>query len=234
VDGTNGDTYLKSVTARFLHTQLAVKGEIVDVDRDGKGRTVMLEAVSQDARVEDLIHLTSKGKDPVITGPVTLKTKIDIPQGNGDVIERLKSTGQFEISDAQFPNPSLQGKVDTFSRKGQGQPKNMEINDVASKMGGNFRVGESAIYFSNLNFGVPGASINLIGSYNLESGALNFHGKLMLQAKPSQTTTGVKSFFLRALDPFFKGKNGGTEVAFKITGTKDKPSFGLDHGRASD
>jgi hypothetical protein len=38
---------------------------------------------------------------------------------------------------------------------------------------------------------------------------------------------------LKALDPFFKGKNAGTVLAIKITGTKDKPEFGLDHGAPS-
>jgi hypothetical protein len=52
-----------------------------------------------------------------------------------------------------------------------------------------------------------------------------------LDAKLSQTTTGVKSFLLKAVDPFFKGKNGGTDIPFKITGTKDHPVFGLDRHR---
>jgi hypothetical protein len=52
-------------------------------------------------------------------------------------------------------------------------------------------------------------------------------------AKLSQTTTGPKSFFLKALDPFFKGKNAGTILAIKITGTKDRPAFGLDRDAAS-
>jgi hypothetical protein len=57
---------------------------------------------------------------------------------------------------------------------------------------------------------------------------MNFRGKLKMKAKLSQTTTGVKSFFLKAVDPFFKGKGAGTVIPIKITGTKDSPSFGLD------
>ena len=55
----------------------------------------------------------------------------------------------------------------------------------------------------------------------------------MMKAKLSQTTTGAKSFFLKAIDPFFKGKNAGTVLAIKITGTKDSPPVGLDRGGAS-
>jgi len=76
---------------------------------------------------------------------------------------------------------------------------------------------------------VPGALLNLSGTYNLDSGGLDLHRKLMFRAKLSQMTTGVKSFFVKALDPFFKGKNAGTVLQIKIAGTKDNPTFGLDH-----
>jgi len=234
VDGSNGNTYLKNVTARFLHTNLAVSGKIVDVGRDTKGRTIELDAVSQDARVEDLIRLATKGKEPVMTGSVNLKTRIDIPEGSGDLIDRLKIAGQFGIGKAKFTKPAVQAKIDTLSRKGQGHPKDMNINDVVSELKGNFRVSDDVAHFSKLNFEVPGASINLAGTYNLNDAALDFHGKLMLQAKPSQTMTGAKSFFLKAVDPFFKGKGAGTVLAIKITGTKNNPAFGRDRGHASD
>jgi hypothetical protein len=109
----------------------------------------------------------------------------------------------------------------------------MDINNVVSEMRGNFQMNDDVVTFSNLSFNVGGASLNLSGTYNLDTGGLDFHGKLMLRAKLSQTTTGVKSFFLKALDPFFKGKNAGTVLQIKITGTKDNPTFGLDHGRES-
>jgi hypothetical protein len=83
--------------------------------------------------------------------------------------------------------------------------------------------------FSSLQFDVAGASVQLTGSYRLRSGELDFHGILRLQAKLSQTTTGVKSFFLKAVDPMFKGKGAGTVLRIQITGTREKPSFGLDH-----
>jgi hypothetical protein len=234
VDGTNGNTYLKSVTARFLHTTLSVSGQVVDVDRNIKGRTIVLDATSQNARVEDMITLAAKGNEPVMTGSISLKTKIDIPEGNGDLIERLKITGQFGIGEVQFTSSEVQGKIDSLSRRGRREPKDMDITDVASALRGNFRVAGAVLHFSNLNFSVAGAGVNLAGTYNLDSGELDFRGKLILQAKLSQTTTGAKSFFLKALDPFFKGKKAGTVVPIKITGTKDKPSFGLDLGHASD
>jgi hypothetical protein len=79
-----------------------------------------------------------------------------------------------------------------------------------------------------LDFGVTGASLRLAGNYNLDSGALDFRGKLRLEAKLSKMVTGKKAFFLKPLDPFFKGPGAGTVLPVKITGTKDHPSYGLD------
>lgn len=233
VDGTNGNTYLKSVMARFQHTTLAVSGKVVDVNREAKGRTIVLDAVSHDARVEDLIRLAVKTDQPVMTGSARLSVKINIPEGNSDLIDRLKLKGRFRVGEAQFTSPEVQGKIDTLSRKGQGQPKNMDINSVTSEMTGAFQMNDGVVTFSNLSFGVAGASLNLSGTYNLDSGGLDFHGKLMLHAKLSQTTTGAKSFFLKALDPFFKDRNAGTVLQIKIAGTKDNPTFGLDRGSDS-
>jgi hypothetical protein len=228
VDGTNGNTYLNEVDAHFLHTTLHVKGEVVDLNKQIKSRTIRLNAVSDDARIEDLLLLAVKSEPPVMSGTASLKADIDIPEGNEDLIERLKIDGQFGVGEAKFSSSSVQGKIDSLSRRGQGKPKDMEIEDVASELQGSFKVANSRVNFSDLSFGVPGASISLIGNYNMDNGALDFRGKLRLKAKLSQTTTGVKSFFLKAVDPFFKKNGAGTEIPIKITGTKDHPSFGPD------
>jgi hypothetical protein len=230
VDGTNGDVILKSVVAKFLHTTLAVNGKIVDVNKDIKGRTIYLNASSDSARIEDLLHLVVNSDEPLMTGSANLKATIDIPEGDGDLLERMKLAGQFGVGHAQFTSATVQGKVDTLSRKGQGKPKDMDISEVASDLRGNFKFADGVATFSNLSFAVQGASLHLDGTYNLDSTAMDFHGDLLLQAKLSQTTTGAKSFFLKAADPFFKGKNGGTDLHIRITGTKDHPTFGLDKG----
>jgi len=233
VDGTNGDVILKSVVAKFLHTTLAVNGKIVDVSKDIKGRTIYLNASSDNARIEDLLRLAVNSDEPLMTGSANLKTTIDIPEGEDDLLDRMKLTGQFGVGHAQFTSATVQEKVDTLSRKGQGKPKDTDISEVASDLRGNFRFAAGVVTFSNLSFAVQGASLHLDGTYNIDSTAMDFHGDLLLQAKLSQTTTGAKSFFLKAADPFFKGKNGGTDLHIKITGTKDHPTFGLDKGGGS-
>jgi hypothetical protein len=230
VDGTNGNTYLNSVIAQFLHTTLDVKGEIVDENREVKGRTIVLYATSEKGRVEDLLRLAVNSDRPVMTGAATLTAKIDIPEGTADLLDRLKLDGQVGVVNQKFSSQAVQEKVDTLSRKGQGKPNDTGIDDAESDLIGNFHVEKGIVTFSNLSFHVTGATIHLNGTYNIESGQLDFYGHLLLQAKLSQTTTGVKSFFLKAVDPFFKGQKAGTDLPIKITGTKDHPSFGLDLG----
>jgi hypothetical protein len=87
-------------------------------------------------------------------------------------------------------------------------------------------VNDGIVTFSHLNFGVPGALLNLSGTYNLDSGGLDHHGKLMLRTKLSQTTTGVKSFFLKALDPFFKGKDAVPYCRSRLQEQKTIPRSG--------
>ena len=78
---------------------------------------------------------------------------------------------------------------------------------------------------------MPGAALTLNGNYGLLDEHLDFHGTVQLDAKISETTTGFKSFLLKAVDPFFKGKKAGALIPIKITGTREQPAFGLDFGR---
>jgi hypothetical protein len=82
--------------------------------------------------------------------------------------------------------------------------------------------------FSDLSFGVPGAQARLYGTYNLVNENIDLHGRMRVDTKISKTETGMKSFLLKALDPFFKKKKKGEVVPVHITGTYQHPRFGLD------
>jgi hypothetical protein len=218
---------LKNVTAKLGQSTIVTHGEIVDVNPMVKGRTIVLDATSEDAHVEDLLMLAAKTDKPVMRGTAWLTAKILIPESNDDLVDRLILDSQFGVGKIHFTNPNVQGKVDALSRKGQGHP-NEDLSNAVSDLSGKFKVRKATVSFSDLRFRVEGASINLAGDYDMDSGQLNFRGKLRLEAKLSQTMTGVKSLFLKPLNSFFKGKNAGTELPIKITGTEDHPSFGLD------
>ena len=233
VDGTNGNVILNRILAKLRNSTLHVKGEVVDMEKDVKGRTIRLDAVSSDARIEDLLWLAVKSDEPVMTGSATLKAHIEIAEADTDILQRLTIHGQFGVGNAEFTSSTVQGKIDSFSKRAQGEPKATDLGTAVSALKGRFDVDKGLITFSELSFAVTGASVQLAGTYQMTSGEMNFHGKLQMDAKLSQTTTGVKSFFLKTVDPFFKGKHGGTEIPIRITGTKDHPSFGLDlhHGK---
>jgi hypothetical protein len=228
VDGTNGNTALTSVTARFLHTVIETHGAVVDIYPTVKGRTIILEATSNRARVEDLLALAVKSDRPVMTGTASLQTKILIPETDEDLVDRLQLEGQFGLGQVKFPNPATQEKVDTLSRKGQGRPQDADISEEVSDFRGRFTVSNAEARFSDLEFAVEGASVSLKGSYNLDSGELDFLGHLEMDAKLSQTVSGWKSVVLKPFDRFFRGPNGGTQIPIKITGTRENPSFGTD------
>jgi hypothetical protein len=131
------------------------------------------------------------------------------------------------VGGAEFTSPVVSAKIAGLSRKAQGQPGNEDAGNSVSELKGNFLLDRGVITFRGLSFSVVGADVGLDGTYDLDHEALDFHGKLKMQAKLSQTMTGFKSFFLKPFDPFFR-KNGATVLPIKITGTRDHPAFGLD------
>jgi hypothetical protein len=226
VDGTNGNTLLHPVTAHLLNTVIVAQGGVVK-SKDNKGKEITLDVTVDKGRLEDLLRLAVKTTQPPLTGALNFHTKFDLPPGKGDLADRLNLNGKFDVKQAQFTSPEVTAKIETLSRRGQGQPENKDAGSSVSQLKGDFVLDNGVITFRGLTFSVTGAEVALNGKYGLEKEDLDFYGKLRMQAKISQTTTGAKSFMLKAVDPFFR-KNGLTEVPIKITGQRDHPSFGLD------
>ena len=92
---------------------------------------------------------------------------------------------------------------------------------------------DEAITFSTLAFAIPGAAVNIGGSFDMGADMLDFHGALMLDAKVSQTQTGWKRWVLRPVDPFFSKRGAGTFLHIKVVGSAKDPQFGPDPGGSS-
>jgi len=232
VDGTNGNTILHPVQAHFLNSYFTAAGPIIKT-KEMAGRHITLDVDFYKGRIEDLMKLAVKGDKPLMTGNMKFKAKFDLPSGkdeNGDVTERINLKGGFGIAGAEFTSPEVKSKLETFSRKAQGKPDDVDAGSDVSQLKGRFVMDNGTIDVRNLNFTITGANVQLDGTYGLKSEAMDFHGTLRMDAKISQTMTGVKSFFLKAVDPFFR-KNGKTELPIKISGTREQPSFGLDFHR---
>lgn len=236
VDGTDGDTYLEPVNAKFLHSSFTAKGKVVRM-KNPSGHDIELSVVMQHARVEDLLKLGVKTDPPVMSGEVSMNTKLSLQPGPDDVAERLKLNGSFEIPAGVFSNAKVQERIDSLSLRSQGEPKLAKehaVVGVPSDLAGTFRLDRGLLTFDHLHFAVPGTHADLDGQYSLDGQVFDFHGTLRLEAKVSQMTTGWKSILLKPVDPFFSKNGAGTEVPFKVTGTHSAPRFGLDFGYDKD
>ena len=233
IDGTSGDTYLQPVEATLLNTSFTATGSVVR-SVDPPGHHISLDADIPGGKIDDLLRLAVRTDPPVMTGLVRLKTKLDIPPGEGDIADRLFLKGKFQISGAHFSNESIQSKVDALSERSQGKPKQPKDDipdNVKSRMGGDFTLENSILTLPDLQFEMPGTRVNLEGSYSLDGNQFDFHGHARFDAKLSQMVGGWKSVFLKPVDPFFSKHGAGTELPVKITGTKSEPHFGLDFGQ---
>lgn len=232
VDGMNGNTILNAIKIRLVDSNLQANGEVAKGPRQ-PGRAVTLKVVARSARVQDLLRVALKSNTPLLTGLVSLQTQFVIPSRRSedtDITKRIRLNGQFQIVSALFNEPEVQQKVDALSRRGRGRPK-ADDGTAVSQLAGTFTLNDGVIRFSKLAFRVSGAAIRLDGTYDLQTEVLDFKGTLSLEAKLSQTTTGVKSLFLKLVDPLFEKKNAGAVLPIKITGTREHPSFGVDMGR---
>lgn len=103
-----------------------------------------------------------------------------------------------------------------------------DAETVLTDLEGQVTLEQGIAKFSNLTFGVPGAKARVDGIYNLLNEKIDMHGRMRVDTKISKTTTGFKSFLLKAIDPIFKKKKKGEVVPIHITGTYEHPQYGLD------
>jgi hypothetical protein len=226
VDGTNGDTLLQPVTARFGKTTVICNGAVAKMGGK-KGKTVALDVRVNEGRIEDLMKFAVPSKPP-LTGTIQFTAKLELPPGDQDVIEKLSLSGIFNVGSAEFTTPAVQEKVEKLSMRSRGRLEDSTNERIVSNMQGHFVLQDATLKLSGLIFDVPGAQVQLNGEYWLDRKNFDFRGTLRMQAKLSETQTGIKSFLLKAVDPFFKKGKAGAVVPIKISGTFKEPSVGLN------
>jgi hypothetical protein len=227
VDGTDGDTTLETVEARFRDTTVLARGAVLR-SQDDTGRSVALDVDIDRGRIEDLLELVISSPEPLMTGEVSMQATMELPREPRPVVERLKLRGEFGVAGARFTG-GLQAKVSELSRRGRGRNAGEAAGEVVSNLRGHLVLDEGIASFSDLTFEVPGASIRLAGRYALRSETLDFRGTLRLTATVSQAAGGgVKSALLKVFDPFFRKPGAGTQLPIRILGTRSEPKFGLD------
>jgi hypothetical protein len=227
VDGTNGDVQLTRVDARLGKSAFRATGNIVGT-KGIKGKRVLLNVTSEDAHMEDILSLTVRSAPPAVIGHVRLDASLDLPQGDRDVVDKIRLKGRVAVKTARFTAARIQDKVDDLSRRGSGRPDDQSIADVASNMSTEFLVENGIVTLTGLTYTVSGAKVVLGGTYALESGALDFEGEARLVASASQTQTGVRRLLLMPFNFMFRKDGAGTLIGIYIKGTIDQPKVGVD------
>lgn len=236
VDGTDGDTYLDEVDAELGRSQFTTSGKVVRVtpgEGSAPGHEISLKVDVPGGQIDDFIRLLSKSDTPLMSGTVESVATLHISPGKEPVPLRIKLDGEFTVNNARFTSQKVQERIEDLSLRGQGKPqdlKHADPNSITSQMQGSFHMANGVIALPDLRYTVPGADIELKGTYAL-SGELHFDGTARMQATISQMVGGWKGFLLRPADRFFKKDGAGTLVPIKIRGTREAPDYSIDFGQ---
>jgi hypothetical protein len=226
VDGTKGDVELNAVDVTLGKSKLFARGTVLGTS-GVKGKRVVVNVKSSAANLGELLRFVSKAGPPPATGTLMIDAAMDLPQGKQPILERLELQGSVRADRVTFSNVNVQDKIDDLSRRAQGRPTDQSIDEVASSVATKFALRQGVLAYQGLSFAVEGAEITLDGTHSLKSKALAFEGVANLRAPVSKMVAGVKSWFLKPLDPLFR-HNGSTRLVIRIDGSQDQPKVGLN------
>lgn len=229
VDSANGDVTLKNVRAQLLRTTVFSRGSVAGHPNQ-KGKTANLDFAVRDGRIQDLLLLFVSEKQSPLNGTVSLKAKAMVPSGNKPFLQKLRMTGDFGIDSALFTKEETQENLDKLSAAARGRADQTDDpENVVSDLQGHVFVQDGVATFSDLRFRIPGARTRLHGTFNLITHKIDMRGLLFMDAKLPNATSGIKSFLLRAVDPFLKkNRRGGAIIPVRIKGTYQHPSYSAD------
>jgi hypothetical protein len=146
-------------------------------------------------------------------------------------MDRLHLRGQFNIAGVRFTSKEVQTRISDMSERARGLDPDEHSENVASSLHGDFTLERNTITLRDTAFAIPGAQVQIAGTYGLASEALEFDGSVRMRASVSEAAGGVKGVLLKAVDPLFRKDGAGAVVPIKIRGSRMEPKFGLDFGR---
>ena len=223
VDAINGETILHDVKAKFGHDEIDARGTI-GRRPDGK-RAAIIDLNCTRGRIEDTFYPFIHAPKSPLTGNVVFQIHVVIPSGQERFLKRLELKSDFRIQDVRFTNLQTESRIQKVS-----QPPDQKRPDetVLAELNGHVTVTNGIAHFAELSARDGHASAHLRGEYSLVDERVNMHGDLKTEASLSNTTSGIKAVFAKALEPLFKKGPHQKVVPVKISGTFHHPSFGLD------
>ncbi len=226
VDGTTGDTLLRSVDATFLRTAVHAEGAVAS--KSGTpGRTTTLNLTVHEGRIDDVLRLFVRDTKPPMQGSTSFHAHVSFPSGPQPFLKRLTLQGDFTIAHAQWENAEKQAKLNMLSKRASGNKKDAATPSVTADINGNVTLTDAVGKLHDVSFKIPGAEATMSGTYNLENTKIDFHGTLKTDSSISDESTGAKAVLLKPLDPLFKRKNSGAVIPVEMTGTYSQAHLGV-------
>lgn len=224
VNGRTGEVELRSVESAFLRTVVFSEGAVA-APKEDEPKQLTLDMAVNSGRIQDLLTLVDAGR-PDLTGIVSLRFHVRLGPGKGSFLQKLRLSGEFGIGDARFTNSATQQSVEHISMNayhGESDPA-----DVVSNLRGRVSTANGVAKLTDISFDVPGATAHMNGTYELLTHRVDLRGTVRLEESLSKTTTGVKSFLLKALDPFFRKRKHLTVAPVRISGVPGHTSVQLN------
>lgn len=232
VNAMNGDIGLDNIVAVFDRTTLSVTGSITSV-AGHPGKDLSVDVSTDRARIEDLMDLFVSSSQPPMTGNLTGHLEAYVPGGRDSFLRRMTAKGDFGLERGKFADTQTQQGLSRLSESAEkgSAAKGENPVTVLSDLKGRFTVAGGMAHLSNVKFQVPGASAALDGEYSIIDYHTNIRGLLITNGNVSAAETGVKSFLLKVLNPFFKRWRQQKVVPFKIAGPYGHTRVSLDLNR---
>ena len=218
VNGLNADVVLEEIEATTGATTVKARGQVVALTKNAP-KTTDLDLEVNGGQAKDLLRPFLTGQVPII-GAVSLKSHAHVaPAAKGvSFLQRLTMEGALDVPAERLTDRKTEKTLSSFSGRAQGAKTGDAEADVLSSVRGQVRVRDGVVSTERLTFLVPGAEANLNGTFDLKSAGVHMTGDLAMKSDVSHVTTGWKSFLLKPLIPFFKGKNAGAVIPIAITG----------------
>jgi hypothetical protein len=221
VNGLNADIVLHGLDVQIDRSTVHASGSVA-----GSPKTTHLAISTLNGRVEDVLRPFFHDQVPV-TGAVWLRSQAYIAPSDGRsrFLQRLQMDGVFDIPAERVTDRVKEQRLSAFSERAQGKENTFAsggdatVPEVLSSLNGRAKIRNGVVSTDGLICQMPGATVNVGGTFNLYDGTVQMAGNLRMQSDISHVTTGFKSVLLKPLSPFFKKDNAGAVIPIAITGS---------------
>jgi hypothetical protein len=234
LDTTSGTTTFAPLEIALPHGSLTAQGTMKLLPG---GADIAVNVSVPRGRIEELLEIVTRTVPPLMSGNLTMQAKLHLPPGPQPFQQKLQATGTFSVSGVQFSDPKLQQRINELSKLAQGKINPLSNSPVSrapvdSNAVAEFSLANAEVTVPSLRYQVPGATLQMAGTYELERDTFAFQGHFQpnVLGNLAQTSTqapapqpakglgGLGGKLLGKLTPVLK-TIGGALVPVSIIGT---------------